>query len=294
MDWRGMAAGTAGWPASEIGSCDGWRAGRAGGAAGRAGAGVAAGGGADAAGAGCPVGAERGGGAGSGAGPQSAAAAGSLARWPRAGPGCRAVGRAGQRPRARTRGGRRRVGAWRPGRARGCGWRCWGRWRRGGTGWRCGWGRRGGGGAGLLGCAPGELVRRETVIDVLWGQRPPATAAELVRRMSASCAGCWIRRAEMAACWTGPGRRVAGCGWGPVSWMWCCSRSWRGRPRRRRRRATRRRRAGCMCRRSGLWRGEPGRGRGGAAGHPAVAGLARRRAEVVAGLCAGGVPAGLA
>src|ERR1700722_6744099 len=32
----------------------------------------------------------------------------------------------------------------------------------------------------LLALAAGELVRRETVIDVLWGQRPPGTAAELV------------------------------------------------------------------------------------------------------------------
>src|SRR5580700_975823 len=32
----------------------------------------------------------------------------------------------------------------------------------------------------MLALAAGELVRRETVIDVLWGQRPPATAAELV------------------------------------------------------------------------------------------------------------------
>ena len=35
--------------------------------------------------------------------------------------------------------------------------------------------------AGLLAVQPGELVRRETVIDVLWGQQPPATAAELVQ-----------------------------------------------------------------------------------------------------------------
>src|ERR1700722_16956579 len=119
----------------------------------------------------------------------------------------------GRRPRwpgppGRTRGRHRRVRAWRPCRARGCGWRYWGRWKRGGTGWRCGWGPRGDGrgshcsgwgpggwGGGergpvgppgrravlaLLPLAAGELVRRETVIDVLWGQRPPGTAAELV------------------------------------------------------------------------------------------------------------------
>jgi DNA-binding SARP family transcriptional activator/DNA-binding XRE family transcriptional regulator len=34
---------------------------------------------------------------------------------------------------------------------------------------------------GLLALQPGELVRRETVIDVLWGQQPPATAAVLVQ-----------------------------------------------------------------------------------------------------------------
>jgi transcriptional regulator with XRE-family HTH domain len=32
----------------------------------------------------------------------------------------------------------------------------------------------------LLALAPGELVRRETIMDVLWGEQPPATAAELV------------------------------------------------------------------------------------------------------------------
>ncbi len=134
----------------------------------------------------------------------------------------------------------------------------------------------------LLALARGELVRRETIIDVLWGHRPPGTAADLVaahfsrlRRVldpagedgvlaAAGAAGYRLRagaaeldvalfgelarQAEAAAL---AGDAAAGCGLYEQA--------------------------------LGLWRGVPAGDVPVLGGHPAVAELVRRRTEVVAG-----------
>jgi DNA-binding SARP family transcriptional activator len=130
----------------------------------------------------------------------------------------------------------------------------------------------------LLALAGGELVRPETIIDVLWGQRPPGTAAELVaahvsrlRRVldpvggdavvaGAGAAGYRLRAgagqldvvlfAELARQAAAAGDPAAACG--------------------------------LYERALGLWRGDPAEDVALLRGHPAVAELARRRAEVVA------------
>jgi DNA-binding SARP family transcriptional activator len=135
--------------------------------------------------------------------------------------------------------------------------------------------------AGLLAVQPGELVRRETVIDVLWGQQPPATAAELVQahvsrlrrvldpagrgglleqgpagyRLRAGAdeldAAAFAELAGRAGAVAAAGDAAAACG--------------------------------MYAQALGLWRGEPAAGVPVLRGHPAVAALARRRAEVVLG-----------
>jgi DNA-binding SARP family transcriptional activator/DNA-binding XRE family transcriptional regulator len=130
----------------------------------------------------------------------------------------------------------------------------------------------------LLAIAGGELVRPETIIDVLWGQRPPGTAAELVaahvsrlRRVldpvggdavvaGAGAAGYRLRAgagqldvvlfAELARQAAAAGEAAAACG--------------------------------LYERALGLWRGDPAEDVALLRGHPAVVELARRRAEVVA------------
>ena len=134
---------------------------------------------------------------------------------------------------------------------------------------------------GLLAVQSGELVRRETVIDALWGQQPPATAAELVQahvsrlrrvldpagrgglleqgpagyRLRAGPgemdAAAFAELAEQAGAAAAAGDAAAACG--------------------------------LYAQALGLWRGEPAADVPVLRGHPAVTGLARRRTEAVLG-----------
>ena len=133
--------------------------------------------------------------------------------------------------------------------------------------------------AGLLAVQPGELVRRETMIDVLWGQQPPATAAELVQAhvsrlrrvldpggrgglMVQGLAGYRLRAGpgelDAAAFAQLAGRAAAAAGDAAAA-------------------------CGLYAQALGLWRGEPAADVPVLRGHPAVAALARRRAEAVLG-----------
>jgi tetratricopeptide (TPR) repeat protein len=135
--------------------------------------------------------------------------------------------------------------------------------------------------AALLAVQPGALVRRETVIDVLWGQQPPATAAELVQAhvsrlrrvldpggrgglLEQGPAGYRLRAgadeldvaafaelAERAGAAAAAGDAAAACG--------------------------------LYAQALELWRGEPAASIPVLRGHPAVTGLARRRADTVLG-----------
>jgi DNA-binding SARP family transcriptional activator/DNA-binding XRE family transcriptional regulator len=131
----------------------------------------------------------------------------------------------------------------------------------------------------LLALAGGELVRPETVIDVLWGQRPPGTAAELaaahvsrLRRALGPVGGNGVVAGAGAA-----GHRLrAGAGQLDVVLFAELARQ-----------AAAAGDAAAACglyeRALGLWRGDPAEDVALLRGHPAVAELARRRAEVVAG-----------
>jgi DNA-binding SARP family transcriptional activator/tetratricopeptide (TPR) repeat protein len=134
----------------------------------------------------------------------------------------------------------------------------------------------------LLALAAGELVRRETVIDVLWEQRPPGTAAELVaahvsrlRRVldpaggdgvlaGAGVAGCRLRAGsgELDVVLFGELARQAGAAAAAGDAAAAC---------------------GLYEQALSLWRGDPAGDVAVLRGHPAVAELVRRRAEVVAG-----------
>ena len=135
--------------------------------------------------------------------------------------------------------------------------------------------------AGLLAVQPGELVRRETVIDVLWGQRPPATAAELVQAhvsrlrrvldpggrgglLEQGPAGYRLRAGagELDAAAFAELARRAGAAAASGDAAGAC---------------------GLYARALGLWRGEPAADVQVLRGHPAVTGLARRRMEAMLG-----------
>ena len=133
----------------------------------------------------------------------------------------------------------------------------------------------------VLALAAGELVRREMVIDVLWGQRPPATAAELVaahvsrlRRVLDPAGASGVLRGDGAAGY----RLRAGAGGLDVVVF--------GELARRAGEAAAAGDAVAACglyeQALGLWRGEPAGDVAVLRGHPAVAGLLRRRAEVAA------------
>jgi tetratricopeptide (TPR) repeat protein/transcriptional regulator with XRE-family HTH domain len=134
--------------------------------------------------------------------------------------------------------------------------------------------------AGLLAVQPGELVRRETVIDVLWGQRPPATAAELVQAHVSR-----LRRA------LDPGGRSGLVEQGPAGYRLCTgageldAAAFAELAGRAGAAAPGDAAAACelYAQALGLWRGEPAANIQVLAGHPAVTGLARRRAEAVLG-----------
>ncbi|HEV3292857.1 MAG TPA: BTAD domain-containing putative transcriptional regulator, partial [Streptosporangiaceae bacterium] len=134
--------------------------------------------------------------------------------------------------------------------------------------------------AGLLAVQPGELVRRETVIDVLWGPRPPATAAELVQAHVSR-----LRRA------LDPGGRSGLLEQGPAGYRLCTgageldAAAFAELAGRAGAAASGDTAAACelYAQALGLWRGEPAADIQVLAGHPAVTGLARRRAEAVLG-----------
>jgi len=135
--------------------------------------------------------------------------------------------------------------------------------------------------AGLLAVQPGELVRRETVIDVLWGQRPPATAAELVQAhvsrlrrvldpggrgglLEQGPAGYRLRAGagelDAAAFAELAGRAGAAAASGDAAAA-----------------------CGLYARALALWRGEPAADVPVLRGHPAVTDMVRRQAEAVLG-----------
>jgi DNA-binding SARP family transcriptional activator/tetratricopeptide (TPR) repeat protein len=134
---------------------------------------------------------------------------------------------------------------------------------------------------GLLAMQPGELVRGETIIEALWGQQPPASAADLVqehvsglrrvldpgggdRLLEQGTAGYRLRAGagELDAAafgeLAGRARAAAAAGDGAAA-------------------------CGLYARALELWRGEPAADAEGLRGHPAVAVLARQRADAVLG-----------
>jgi DNA-binding SARP family transcriptional activator/tetratricopeptide (TPR) repeat protein/transcriptional regulator with XRE-family HTH domain len=134
----------------------------------------------------------------------------------------------------------------------------------------------------LLAMAPGELARRETVMDVLWGQRPPATAAELVaahvstlRRVLDPAGGDRVLTTAGVAGY----RLHAGAGELDVVLF--------GELARQAGAAAAAGDAAAACglyeQALSLWRGDPAGDVAVLRGHPAVAELLWRRAEVVAG-----------
>jgi tetratricopeptide (TPR) repeat protein/transcriptional regulator with XRE-family HTH domain len=134
----------------------------------------------------------------------------------------------------------------------------------------------------VLALAAGEPVRRETIIDVLWGQRPPGTATALAQ---AHVSG--LRRALDPAGEDGvlAGDGAAGyrlrAGAGDLDVVMFAELA------RRAGAAAAAGDAAAACelyeQALGLWQGEPAADVAVLRGHPAVAELLRRRAEVVAG-----------
>ncbi|HEV3290704.1 MAG TPA: tetratricopeptide repeat protein [Streptosporangiaceae bacterium] len=135
--------------------------------------------------------------------------------------------------------------------------------------------------AGLLAVQPGELVRRETVIDVLWGSKPPVTAAELVQAHVSR-----LRRV------LDPGGRAGlveqgAAGYrlhaGPSELDAAAFAELAGRAGAVAASGDAAAACGLYAQALGLWRGEPAEDARVLRGHPAVTGLARRRVEVVLG-----------
>jgi DNA-binding SARP family transcriptional activator/transcriptional regulator with XRE-family HTH domain len=136
---------------------------------------------------------------------------------------------------------------------------------------------------GLLAVSPGEIVRRETVIDALWGEDPPATAVSLVQAYASRL------------------RRVLGTGWSPrggdgllaavgTAYRLQCAAGeldllafWQLVDRARAAGVAGDTTAACGLYESALrlWRGDPAADVGLLRGHLAVADLARRHAAVV-------------
>jgi DNA-binding SARP family transcriptional activator/tetratricopeptide (TPR) repeat protein len=134
---------------------------------------------------------------------------------------------------------------------------------------------------GLLALQPGELVHREAVIEALWGQQPPGTSAELaqayvsrLRRvldpggsgglLEQGAAGYRLRvsagELDAAAFTDLAGRAGTAAASGDAAAA-----------------------SALYAQALGLWRGEPAADAEVLRGHPALAGLTRRRADAVLG-----------
>ena len=134
---------------------------------------------------------------------------------------------------------------------------------------------------GLLAVQPGELVRREAIIEALWGQQPPVTAAELVQAHVSR-----LRRVLQPADrdhlieqrTAGYRLRAGACELDTAAFGELAGQA---------RAAAAAGDAGAACglyaRALELWRGEPAADAEVLREHPAVAGLARRRADAVLG-----------
>ena len=133
--------------------------------------------------------------------------------------------------------------------------------------------------AGLLAVQPGELVRRETVIDVLWGQRPPATAAELVQAHVSRLRRILDPGGRGGLLEQGPAGYRLRAGAGELDAVAFAELAGRAGA------AAGDAAAACVLyvQALGLWRGEPAADVPALRGHPAVTGLARRRTEAVLG-----------
>ncbi len=134
---------------------------------------------------------------------------------------------------------------------------------------------------GLLAVQPGELVRREAVIDMLWGQRPPATAAELVQAHVSRLRRTLDPAGRDGLVEQGPAGYRLRAGAGELDSAAFVELTARGGA------AATAGDAAAACglyeRALGLWRGDPAGDVAVLRGHPALAGLARRRAEAVLG-----------
>ena len=133
--------------------------------------------------------------------------------------------------------------------------------------------------AGLLAVQPGELVRRETVIDVLWGQRPPATAAELVQAHVSRLRRILDPGGRGGLLEQGPAGYRLRAGAGELDAVAFAELAGRAGAAAGDAAAA----CGLYVQALGLWRGEPAADVPVLRGHPAVTGLARRRTEAVLG-----------
>jgi DNA-binding SARP family transcriptional activator/tetratricopeptide (TPR) repeat protein len=135
--------------------------------------------------------------------------------------------------------------------------------------------------AALLAVQPGELVRRETVIDALWGQQAPARAAELVQAHVSRLRWVLDPGGRSGLLEQGPGGYRLCAGAGELDAAAFAELAQQARA------AAAAGQAAAACglyeQALGLWRGEPAADVPVLGAHPAVTGLARRRADVVLG-----------
>jgi len=135
--------------------------------------------------------------------------------------------------------------------------------------------------AGLLAVQPGELVCRESVIDVLWGPKPPATAAELVQARVSRLRRILDPAGRDGLVEQGPAGYRLRAGAGELDAAAFGELAERGGAMAASGDAATA--CGLYAQALGLWRGEPVAGVPVLRGHPAVTGLTRRRAEAVLG-----------
>jgi DNA-binding SARP family transcriptional activator/tetratricopeptide (TPR) repeat protein len=133
----------------------------------------------------------------------------------------------------------------------------------------------------LLALQPGELVRRETIVDVLWEQRPPATAAELVQAHVSRLRRVLDPGGRDGLLEQGPGGYRLRAGAGVLDAAAFAELTQRAAA------TAAAGEAGAACglyaQALGLWRGEPAADALLLRGHPAVAGLVRQRMDAVLG-----------